>query len=108
LLGGEHDWAARRLSDKIQAYDRDFVLLRQVRREILSEWCDAAAASRYVRELEHLPLRCRHLRDPSPFVESWTQMATGAAERVETPDEALLRLHALLTEGTGDARPLIP
>jgi ATP-dependent Lhr-like helicase len=103
---GGHDWGARRLFDKIQAYDRDFVLLRQARREILSEWCDAAAASRYVRELEHLPLRCRHLSNPSPFVESWTQMAAGAAERAETPDEALLRLHALLTEGTSDARPV--
>jgi ATP-dependent Lhr-like helicase len=101
---GGPDWAARRLFEKVQAYDRDFVLLRQTRREILSEWCDAAAASRFVRELERLPLRCRHLGNPSPFVESWTQMAAGAAERVETPDEALLRLHALLTEGTSDAR----
>jgi ATP-dependent Lhr-like helicase len=102
---GGRDWAARRLFDKIQAHDRDFVLLRQARREILSEWCDAAAAGRYVRELTHLPLRCRYLNYPSPFVESWTQMTAGAAERVETPDEALSRLHAVLTGGTSDARP---
>jgi ATP-dependent Lhr-like helicase len=102
---GGRDWGARRLFDKIQAYDRDFVLLRQARRELLNESCDVAAASRYLRELEFLPLRCRRLNHPSPFVESWTQMAEGAAERVETPDEALLRLHALLTEGTSDARP---
>lgn len=102
---GGRDWGARRLFDKIQSYDRDFVLLRQARREILSEWCDAAAAGSYVRELEHLPLRCRFLSHPSPFVESWTQMAAGAAERVETPDEALVRLHASLTEGTSSARP---
>jgi ATP-dependent Lhr-like helicase len=102
---GGRDWGARRLFDKIQAYDRDFVLLRQARREILSEWCDAAAARRYVRELEQMPLRCRLLSYPSPFVESWTQMEAGAAERIETPVEALLRLHASLTEGARDARP---
>jgi ATP-dependent Lhr-like helicase len=101
---GGRDWGARRLFDKIQAFDRDFVLLRQARREIVSEWCDAAAAGRFVRELEQLPLRCRHLSYPSPFVESWTQMAPGAAERVETPNEVLVRLHAMLTEGTSDAR----
>jgi len=102
---GGRDWGARRLFDKIRAWDRDFVLLRQARREILSEWCDTAAAGRYVNHLKYLPLRCRYLSHPSPFVESWTQMAAGAAERIETADEALLRLHALLTEGTNDARP---
>ncbi len=102
---GGRDWGARRLFDKVQAYDRNFVLLRQARREILSEWCDVAAASHYVRQLEHLPLRCRRLIYPSPFVESWTQMAEGAAERIETPAEVLLRLHASLTEGANDARP---
>jgi ATP-dependent Lhr-like helicase len=101
---GGRDWAARRLFDKIRACDRNFVLLRQARREILSEWCDAAAAGRYVRQLEQLPLRCRRLSFPSPFAESWTQMAVGAAERVETPAEALLRFHAALMEEASDAR----
>ena len=102
---GGRDWGARRLFDKVRAYDRDFVLLRQARREILSEWCDAAAASRYLREWERLPLRCRLLTSPSPFVEHWTQLAAGAAQRVETPAEALLRFHASLMEETSDARP---
>jgi ATP-dependent Lhr-like helicase len=102
---GGRDWGARRLFDRIQAYDRGFVLLRQARREIPSEWCDAAAAGHYVRGLEQLPLRCRPLSHPSPFVESWTQLEAGAAERVESPAEALLRLHASLTEGTSDAHP---
>src|SRR5262249_25947799 len=74
---GGRAWGAHRLFDKILASDRDFVLLRQARREILSEWCDASAAGRYVRELEQLPLRCRFLSYPSPFVESWTQMEAG-------------------------------
>jgi ATP-dependent Lhr-like helicase len=102
---GGRDWGARRLFDKIQAHDRDFVLLRQARREVRGELCDAAAAGEYVRDLERRPLRCRWLSYPSPFVESWTQMAAGAAESVETPAEALLRLHASLIEGTNDARP---
>jgi ATP-dependent Lhr-like helicase len=95
---GGRDWAARRLFDKVRTHDRDFVLLRQARREILDECCDAAAAGRHVRDLACIPIRCRRLTYPSPFIESWTQMASGAAERVETPAETLLRWHALLTE----------
>ncbi len=102
---GGRDWGARRLFDKIQARDRDFVLLRQARREVRAELCDTAAAGEYVRELERRSLRCRWLNYPSPFVESWTQMAAGAVESVETPAEALLRLHASLIEGANDARP---
>ena len=102
---GGRDWAARRLFDKIQALDSDFVLLHQARREVRAELCDAAAAVAFVRELAQRPLRCRRLPYPSPFVESWTQMATGAAESVETPAEALLRLHAALTGEADDARP---
>jgi ATP-dependent Lhr-like helicase len=102
---GGRDWAARRLFDKIQALDNDFVLLRQARREVGTELCDAAAAAAFVNELAQRPLRCRRLGCPSPFVESWTQMATGAAESVETPEEVLLRLHAALTGDVNDARP---
>ena len=85
--------------------DADFVLLRQARREVRSEWCDATAAEQYLHELQKRPLRCRRLAYPSPFVESWTQMAGGATETVETPEEALLRLHASLMERSADARP---
>ncbi len=101
---GGADWGARRLFDKIQSRDRDFVLLRQARRELLSEWCDVAAASRYVRQWERMPLRCRRVASPSPFVESWTQRGEGATERVETPDATLLRLHAALMEEASDSR----
>jgi ATP-dependent Lhr-like helicase len=100
---GGRDWGSRRLFDKVVAHDRDFVLLRQARREIRTELCDTAAALEYVRELDQRPLRCRRLAYPSPFVESWTQMGTGAAESVETPVETLLRLHASLIEGAEDA-----
>jgi len=102
---GGRDWGARRLFDKMLAFDRDFVLLRQARREVRTDLCDAAAAGQYLRELEQRPLRCRRLTYPSPFVEGWTQMGTGAVENVQTPEEALLRFHASLMEGASDARP---
>jgi ATP-dependent Lhr-like helicase len=102
---GGADWGARRLFDQVQARDRDFVLLRQALREVREDCCDLASALSYLREWEQRPLRCRRLAYPSPFVESWTQIGAGAAESVETPAEALLRLHASLFEGTNDARP---
>jgi ATP-dependent Lhr-like helicase len=103
---GGRDWASRRLFEKVQAFDPDFVLLRQARREVGREWCDTAAAVNFVRELAERPLRCRVLTHPSPFVESWTQGAAGAGESVETPADALLRLHAGLTGGPTDAGSL--
>ncbi len=101
---GGANWGARRLFDKVRAHDKHFVLLRQTLSEVRAECCDAAAAVQFVHELETRPLRCRWLAYPSPFAESWTQLADGAAEQVHTPAEALLRLHAALTEGTSDAR----
>ncbi len=47
---GGRDWGARRLFDKVQTHDRDFVLLRQALREVRAELCDASAASLYVRQ----------------------------------------------------------
>jgi ATP-dependent Lhr-like helicase len=101
---GGSNWGARRLFDKVQAYDSDFLLLRQALREVRSECCDLDAAGRFARDLEILPIRCRWLSYPSPFVESWTQLASGPVEKVETPAEALQRLHAMLTEEANDAR----
>jgi ATP-dependent Lhr-like helicase len=100
---GGPDWASRQLFDRVRARDPDFVLLRQAAHEVRSELCDAETAVRYVEELPQRPIRCRWLMGISPFVESWTQRETGPAEEVETPDEALRRLHAILTGRTVDA-----
>jgi ATP-dependent Lhr-like helicase len=108
-LGGQRrvgggDWPARRLFEQVYAHNPDFVLLRQARRELLSDVCDAATASAYVEELPHMPIRCRWLPYPSPFAESWTQWDQGAHEFAESPNEALRRLHAsLLDEGDSHA-----
>jgi ATP-dependent Lhr-like helicase len=101
---GGGDWAGRRLFEQVRACEPDFVLLRQARREVLENLCDAAAARDYAAELGALPLRCRWLPAPSPFAENWSQAAASAAESAETPAEALRRLHAALTAPAGQPR----
>jgi hypothetical protein len=63
-----------------------------VRRDV----CDGPAARAFAEELPRQALRCRRLPHVSPFVEAWGPVAAGPAEAVETPDEALRRLHAAL------------
>jgi ATP-dependent helicase Lhr and Lhr-like helicase len=99
---GGADWAERRLFGEVRTADPDFVLLRQALREVRQECCDAEAARRFLGELPRLTLRCRWLPHVSPFVESWTQVAAGPVESVESPADALRKLHAALT-GAGDA-----
>jgi ATP-dependent helicase Lhr and Lhr-like helicase len=94
---GGRDWGERRLFDQVQARDPDFLLLRQAEREVRAELCDATAAREYVEEAARRPIRCRRLARPSPFAEGWTQTAEGPADPVESPAEALRRLHAALT-----------
>jgi ATP-dependent Lhr-like helicase len=101
---GGPDWGERRLFDQVRAHDGDFVLLRQAAREVRADPCDATAARGFVEELPRRALRCRWLPRPSPFVEGWTQLAPGPASAVETPAEALQRLHASLT---GEGEPPI-
>jgi ATP-dependent Lhr-like helicase len=102
---GGRDWGERRLFEQVRAHDPDFVLLRQARREVRAELCDAAAGRAFVEQVPGLVVRCRWLALVSPFVEAWTQPALGPAEAVETPAEALQRLHAQLTGGQDDASP---
>jgi ATP-dependent Lhr-like helicase len=94
---GGPDWAERRLFARVSTADPDFVLLRQARREVLADCCDAVAARAFLENLSRWTIRVRRLAQVSPFAESWTQTAAGPAETVETPAEALHRLHAALT-----------
>lgn len=96
---GGHDWAERRLFEQVRAADPEFVLLRQALREVHDDCCDARAARSFVEQLAGWSLQVRRLSQTSPFAQSWTQPAAGAAESAESPTEALQRLHAYLTGG---------
>ncbi len=96
---GGATWGERELFDQVRQRDAAFVLLRQALREVRGEACDVAAALAYARQLPSLSVRCRWLPQPSPFAENWTQLAPGAIEMIESPAEALQRLHARLTGG---------
>jgi ATP-dependent Lhr-like helicase len=97
-VGGIH-WPERRLFEQVRATEPDFVLLRQAAREVHEECCDAPNAEAYLQALGRQVIRCRRLAQVSPFAESWTQLALGPAESVDSPAEALERLHAALTTG---------
>jgi ATP-dependent Lhr-like helicase len=64
---GGADWAERRLFDQVRDADPDFVLLRQARRDVRQECCDAAAGRVFVESLPRLAVRLRLLAEPSPL-----------------------------------------
>jgi ATP-dependent Lhr-like helicase len=97
---GGRDWGARRLFDKVRRADPDFVLLRQAERELRCDLCDGETARGFALALPHCAVRCRRLMRVSPFLEAWGPVQAGPAEVVETPAEALQRLHATLMGGT--------
>jgi ATP-dependent Lhr-like helicase len=99
---GGADWPGRRLFEQVRLHDGDFVLLRQALTEVRAELCDAGAAEQYAVGLPGLAIRCRSLRQPSPFAAAWTQPDAGELPVIQTAADALQRLHAELTGG-GDA-----
>jgi Lhr-like helicase len=94
---GGIQWAEQQLFDRVRAAEPEFVLLRQALREVRRECCDAVTAYKFVQELQHYHWQCRTLPDVSPFTESWSELVAGPSEDVDTPDEALQRLHEALT-----------
>jgi ATP-dependent Lhr-like helicase len=100
-VGGQ-DWPERRLFDQVRAGDPEFVLLRQARREVSEEVCDAGAAQAFLEDLPRWALHWRPLPSVSPFAESWTQTTAGPAASAESAAEALERLHAALTRSAAN------
>jgi ATP-dependent Lhr-like helicase len=96
-------WGEARLYEEVRVRAPDFVLLRQAAREVRADWCDAGAALDFAERLPTLTIHCRRLARPSPFAEHWTQTMVGPAEEVETAEEALRRLHFMLTGTTEDS-----
>jgi ATP-dependent Lhr-like helicase len=93
---GGRDWAERRLFEQVRARDPEFVLLRQALREVQGDALDVAAARSFLEKLPRMTSHWRYLTQVSPFAESWTQQAAGPVELVDSPEEALKRLHAVL------------
>jgi ATP-dependent Lhr-like helicase len=103
---GGVQWEERRLFERVQSREPEFVLLRQATREVRDECCDAAAAAHFLVELPRLSMRVRWLSHVSPFADGWSQTAIGPVEIVGTHDDALKRFHAYLTRTQGnDASP---
>jgi ATP-dependent Lhr-like helicase len=93
---GGSDWGKRRLFDQVRNHDPDFVLIRQARKEMSEERCDARSARAFVETLRADAIRLRFLNDVSPFAEHWTQREDGPMEALESTSEVLQRLHAAL------------
>jgi ATP-dependent Lhr-like helicase len=94
---GGGSWPERRLFEEVIAAEPDFVLLRQATRDTEEECCDLVAAVEYAESLPNLEVRIRRLQQPSPFARHWSQAIGGPTEQTESPEDALRRLHALLT-----------
>jgi ATP-dependent Lhr-like helicase len=94
---GGRTWGERRLFDRIRAGDPDFLLLGQALREVRGGRCDADAARTYLGELPRCEIHCRVQNHISPFARHWTQREEGAFEEIDTPEESLMKLHAMLT-----------
>jgi ATP-dependent Lhr-like helicase len=102
---GGTNWGERELFERVRQRDPDFVLHRQALRELRQELCDLPQALDYAGRLPALTVRCRWLSRPSPFAAAWTQAEPGEPGTALTPGEALERLHAELTGGSGHASP---
>jgi ATP-dependent Lhr-like helicase len=94
---GGRTWGERRLFHRVRAADPDFILLRQASREVRVERCNSAAALAFLRELPRCAIHYRVLNHTSPFARHWTQMEDGTVEEIDSPEEALVKLHAILT-----------
>jgi ATP-dependent helicase Lhr and Lhr-like helicase len=101
---GGSDWAERRLFERVRQHDRDFVLIRQARKE-LSEHASTSLA--FLESLELQAIRLRWLQRVSPFAGHWTQTVDGPSESLESTTDALQRLHAALGL-SGDAHARAP
>jgi ATP-dependent Lhr-like helicase len=98
---GGRSWREQTLFDRVQASDPCFVLLRQAMREVHTELCDAPGAIAFVKEIRWWEIHHRPLSEISPFAQNWTQVAHGPEQIVDSPAQALAKLHAVLTTAAG-------
>jgi ATP-dependent Lhr-like helicase len=92
---GGLNWVSDRLYPLIKAACPAHPLLRETRREVLSDLLDLPAAIRW---LESRPeVRFRRLSSMSPFCAAWIMPAADEPLLFESAADALRRLHARLT-----------
>jgi ATP-dependent Lhr-like helicase len=99
---GGLNWVSARLYPLVRASCPDHPLLRQTRREVLTELLDVPAAARWL--ASRPSIRFRSLPSVSPFAAAWIEPGSTEALQYESPGEALRRLHARLTARAGEAR----
>ncbi len=92
-------WTQRRLLELLRERDPEFVLLRQTRRELEQDCCDAAAALAFLEQVARRPVRLRWLPRPSPFALALTQN-DGPDLAPPGADEVLAQLQRQLLEGS--------
>lgn len=95
-VGGQ-DWVSQRLFPVVREACPDHPLLREAQREALEQILDLPALAQW---LETGPaIRIRKIRGISPFTTAWLEpfgREGSESIQVETPDEALTRLHQRL------------
>jgi ATP-dependent Lhr-like helicase len=104
---GGRDWPERRLFEQVRQSDPDFLFLRQAMNEVRTETLDLPAALAFLVDWPRLSIHWRWLPQVSPFAESWTQLAMGPMDGLESPLDALKRLQAMLLgeSPNGDTSP---
>ena len=87
-------WVSARLYPLVKAACPDHPLLRETHREVLEDLLDAPAALAWL--VTRPAIHWRVLDAPSPFASAWIDPGASEAFQVESPADALRRLHARL------------
>ncbi len=87
-------WVSARLYPLVKAACPDHPLLRETHREVLEDLLDAPAALAWL--ASRPTIRWRVLDASSPFATAWIDPGASEAYQVESPADALRRLHARL------------
>lgn len=77
---GGRTYLEQRLFEQLYAIDPDFVLLRQSRREMREECCDADNARAYLETMPKRAIRVRWPGTASPFAENWLEPISNRPE----------------------------
>jgi ATP-dependent Lhr-like helicase len=91
-------WASTRLYPLLRSVCPEHPLLRETRREVLDDLLDTPAALAWL--AARPTIRLRRLLSLSPFADAWIVPGEGEPLRVESPADALKRLHLRLQQAS--------